>query len=51
MQRGSGKNGSVHRPRSTNFAGGERMMSTIEQEIKTLAQKIWPDMHIEIGVK
>jgi hypothetical protein len=24
-------------------------MSTIEQEIKTLAEKIWPGMHIEIG--
>ena len=24
-------------------------MSTIEQEIKTLAEKIWPDMYIEVG--
>jgi len=27
------------------------MMSTIEQEIKTLVEKIWPSMDIEIGPK
>jgi hypothetical protein len=36
-------------PESCNFAMGEATMSMIEQEIKTLAEKIWPNMHIEVG--